>query len=61
MNVEKKTVPLIDRTGDEPKVIGEAEVEIVDGEIEIKTIVIDGAIRSEVSGHFSIAPDTSKN
>ena len=61
VNEEKKIVPLIDRTGNEPKVIGTAEVEIKDGLIQVEANITDEEAKKifrPKPGDFSIAPDT---
>lgn len=60
---EEQTVPLIDRTGDEPRVIGEAKVKSLDGWIEIEANVTDEEARKLLQpdlNYLSIIPDTFK-
>jgi hypothetical protein len=62
--VSEATVPLIDRTGEEPRVIGEAKVKSLDGWIEIEANVTDEEARKLLLpdlNHLSIMPDTFRN
>jgi hypothetical protein len=60
----EETVPLIDRTGEEPRVIGEAKAKSIDGWIEIEATITDEEARKLLLpdlGYLSIMPDTFRS
>jgi hypothetical protein len=54
-------IPLVNRLGEEPKVVGTADVKLVDGVFEVSMDITDEEMKKlfrPKPGEFSIIPDT---